>query len=271
MPNWVINRIKFKNKDAFEAFKREYVVKKTCEGVVCDEFDFNKVIPMPESLDIEENTTKDDGIILAVAQMLEDRVPGAAETAATVGKRMIAEHPWASVAPGRLPEKGLLNVEFFLTPDLKLKQAVVEHIRGRYKDPAELRRAIELGKKAIQNILDHGYSSWYHWAYANWDTKWGASEYREDPDSLEVWFETAWSCPVPIIQRIVALTGIQAFEEIEWADESIGYNCGRFELMLHLDGTGFDQDWVEPAWLEEGSEEAKLFAKRLWGYEDPDA
>jgi len=48
------------------------------------------------------------------------------------------------------------------------------------------------------NIAD---DRWYDWRLQNWDTKWDAYEVSiddDDPDQLEVSFETAWSPPEAI-------------------------------------------------------------------------
>ena len=46
---------------------------------------------------------------------------------------------------------------------------------------------------------------WYDWRLQNWDTKWDAYEVSiddDDPDQLEVSFETAWSPPEAICHAI---------------------------------------------------------------------
>ena len=75
----------------------------------------------------------------------------------------------------------------------------------------------------------YGDKNWYDWRRANWGTKWGAYGYEEDFDYSQtdsLWFQTAWSAPHPILQKLTEM-----FPEIEfkhqWADEDIGYNCGQ--------------------------------------------
>ena len=46
---------------------------------------------------------------------------------------------------------------------------------------------------------------WYDWRVQNWDTKWDAYDLTvedEDPNQLEVTFNTAWSPPEAICERI---------------------------------------------------------------------
>lgn len=75
----------------------------------------------------------------------------------------------------------------------------------------------------------YGDKNWYDWCRANWGTKWNAYGYDKDFDYSQtdsLWFQTAWSAPHPILQKLSEM-----FPEIElrhqWADEDIGYNCGQ--------------------------------------------
>ena len=52
---------------------------------------------------------------------------------------------------------------------------------------------------------DRSDDRWYDWRLANWDTKWDAYDLTvedEDPDQLEVTFNTAWSPPDAICHKI---------------------------------------------------------------------
>lgn len=75
----------------------------------------------------------------------------------------------------------------------------------------------------------YGDKNWYDWCRANWGTKWNAYGYDKDFDYSQtdsLWFQTAWSAPHSILQKLSDM-----FPEIEfrhqWADEDIGYNCGQ--------------------------------------------
>ena len=51
----------------------------------------------------------------------------------------------------------------------------------------------------------HADDRWYDWRVQNWDTKWDAydvSVYDDDPEQLEVSFNTAWAPPEPICSAI---------------------------------------------------------------------
>lgn len=65
-----------------------------------------------------------------------------------------------------------------------------------------------------QNLKEYGFSSWYDWSVANWDTKWNAySCYTLEDESLaledlsDIGFQTAWSPPINVIRQLAKLTG----------------------------------------------------------------
>jgi hypothetical protein len=210
MPNWVTNRIKFANKESFYAFRGQYL--KTIErdnGETEEFFDFNLLIPMPESLNIEDGSRTKDGIDISLLRMRQQRVPG---------YEKIAE------AVANYRTKNALM--FFFS--VNRTDADIEEDAAFYEKQGKLDEVLELGRTAINNILEYGYATWYNWSVEKWGTKWNSCSYRDDPDALEVWFNTAWSTPEPVIAKLVALMGPEAFEEIEYADEDIGCNCGSY-------------------------------------------
>lgn len=72
--------------------------------------------------------------------------------------------------------------------------------------------------------LRYGYPSWFEWRCDKWGTKWNAYEVELIDDNI-VEFETAWSAPFPIIERLAELFSGVTFEH-KWADEDTAYNCG---------------------------------------------
>lgn len=77
--------------------------------------------------------------------------------------------------------------------------------------------------------LRYGYPSWYEWRLDKWGTKWNAYEINTDGASDNfIEFETAWSAPFPIIDRLS-----RCFPDVTiahlWADEDTGNNCGSRE------------------------------------------
>ena len=115
----------------------------------------------------------------------------------------------------------------------------------------------ELGKTAWNNLREYGAETWYPWRVNNWGTKWNA--YCCNMDFLEgnyarLLFETAWSAPHPILEKLADTYPDVEFEH-EWADEDIGVNCGRY--------TYANGERVEEYFSESGRE-AIEFACSLW-------
>ena len=87
----------------------------------------------------------------------------------------------------------------------------------------------ELGKTAWQNLQNYGSSTWYEWSIGNWGTKWNSYGYEEGRDysgNDELWFQTAWSAPHPIMHKLSEMFPDITIEH-KWADEDVGANCGK--------------------------------------------
>lgn len=66
---------------------------------------------------------------------------------------------------------------------------------------------LEIGAAAIQAFKETGYCSWYEWSVDKWGTKWDA--YQEEAcrgrEYLTYRFDTAWSPPFPVADRLATL------------------------------------------------------------------
>jgi hypothetical protein len=190
MPNYVENIVSFqgdkeKIQEMLEAIKND-----TC-GV--GTIDFNKVIPMPETLDIESGSRTDRGLK--------------------------AYKDFVSIY---LLNKDINGVDLLNIP-LESEKVFLDMRTDIDKDEWEL------GRTAFQNIQKYGSPTWYEWSINNWGTKWNACGYEADTDYSgrdKLCFETAWSAPHPIIKKLSEMYPEIKFE-IEWADEDLGNNCGR--------------------------------------------
>ena len=98
----------------------------------------------------------------------------------------------------------------------------------------------------------YGKNNWYDWNIANWGTKWGAYSSYLDVENNIIFFDTAWSSPIPVLDALAKL----CYEHNvsfsgAWADENRGYNIGIFES----DCEG-DEYWFSYEYLEDCSNEA---------------
>lgn len=69
--------------------------------------------------------------------------------------------------------------------------------------------------------------NWYDWSIKNWGTKWNS--YDGYVEGSTIVFSTAWSCPMPVLQKLSEMFPDTHFSLI-YADEDIGYNVGMVEI-----------------------------------------
>lgn len=191
MPNHIENIITLKG--------NEKQIREMLEVIKNDDYsletvDFNKIIPMPESLNIEAGSRTDRGLKL-YKEFIEECLFDRKETdILKISAETLAES-----------EKAYLS-------------------KRKDIDSAEWK----LGKTAWNNIQNYGAPTWYEWCTNNWGTKWNAYGYDEGTDysaSGNLHFQTAWSAPHPVIKKLAQMYPDIIFEH-EWADEDIGVNCG---------------------------------------------
>ncbi len=189
MPNWVQNNIKFSGDTA--------EIKKMLETIKNDEIsfgsiDFNKIIPMPESLNIECGSITNKGIEM-VKNYLESM-------------------------PEKLKGKEGTYEEFIA--DLRNHSTDISDEKEK--------KIWDVGVTAVSNLYQYEAPTWYEWRCKNWGTKWNACECTEvDENAKSISFQTAWSTPFPVMKRLSEM-----FPNIEirteFADEDIGQNCGMY-------------------------------------------
>lgn len=141
--------------------------------------------------------------------------------------------------------------------------AAFEELRWRVEqDWSDERRkeALELGRKYISNLRMYGAKDWYDWRRKAWGTKWNAYDVTASDDGREIWFNTAWCAPVPIVEAI-AMKFPDVTIELLYADEDAGYNTG------HL--TFEDGECVDAYLPDGGTDEAmRIFFATHPGDED---
>ena len=150
--------------------------KEICSYVKSDDsiFDFNKIIPMPESLNITEGTITDQAIAYKVTERLTIPVDQ------TKLSELISNHhseDW--------PRKVVSRVTTW-----------AESATDEEKD-----KLYAMGKQYVFNKENYGHFTWYGWSIANWGTKWNAEEVSLKKKTFR--FDTAWSPCSPVIRALV--------------------------------------------------------------------
>lgn len=178
-------------------------------------FDFNKVVPMPASLDITEGTIKED----AVNAYISATNPGNRSELSPVGKLKLGDHALLYVEAKKAMRFGL--------PNTRLKDSEIKELAQRHQ-LASPEALVALGKQYVDNVHEHGAATWYDWRINNWGTKW-----NNEPDDLMVnekdsslHFLTAWSAPIPIVEEL-SHQHPELSLSISWADEDLGQNVGQ--------------------------------------------
>lgn len=148
------------------------------------DFDFQTVIPMPSSLGVEEPGTN--------AEMAHAAWHGADDR---VGYWL--RMPWA-------PERGITD-----------RASLQSYVLQEYGEEGKA-----AGDRYQQNLEEHGATNWYDWCNKHWNTKWNAYDgwerghHRWPLDTLEFGFQTAWSHPHPIFEKLTEMHPALIFDVV---------------------------------------------------------
>ena len=126
-----------------------------------------------------------------------------------------------------------------------------------YSDPNKKpERLLTAAEK--REIAKTGYPDWYEWSIAMWGTKWNAYDQKRLTENV-VYFETAWSAPMPVIRALAKKYEGLNFK-LEYADEDIGSNAG---IVKYVCGSVTDDSFPITQMIENqelnGAEGAKLW------------
>lgn len=98
-----------------------------------------------------------------------------------------------------------------------------------------------------------------------WGTKWNACQSSVSEGDTEASFDTAWSCPKPVLAAL-SKRFPDAEIHVTYADEDIGSNCGTYVLKA---GAVVSSD-IAPSWNDQSEEDKKrwtAFANSVTGRE----
>lgn len=179
-------------------------------------FDFNKIIPMPESLNIESSTRQD----LAIDMVL----------------RKLNIYSYSI----------LVSMKDDMTEPItklykRMDESTFQQRRSYCKDMTD-EQLLEFGIQLLTNKMRYGAKDWYDWSWNNWGTKWNSYDNRIDEcDPNEIGFNTAWGAPHEVIQKLAEMYP-RAIIQHWWAEEFLG--SGNSGYMLYKNGEilgGYDQ------------------------------
>jgi len=149
------------------------------------------------------------------------------------------------------------------TPEQLVK--VIQAITNNSEQPFDFNRIVpipeELANTSSPNKVNademeqkYGYKDWYDWRVVHWGTKWNASDVELDFDSprqLKVRFNTAWSPPMPIIEKIAEMFPFASIS-LDWEEEGGYYGNTEYEegvMTTNFEGE-MDCDYRTEKWGE---------------------
>lgn len=204
-----------------------------CDDGVLGSIDFQKILPMPESLDIEDGSIS----FWAIKSYLKAVSPDTED----FGVEKFDEETFGRVIK-ELNElhRNHYPISVIMETDLSAPNAAED---------------IKQGKIYIDNFLKYGALTWYDWRTDNWGTKWNAY-YCEEVYDNTIEFTTVYSKPTGIIYKLAEM-----FPEIRfncaWADEPLGINVGKMAIT---------KDWMFSIHIpEDESKEAYEMSAEILG------
>lgn len=237
MPNHVKNIVKMEGIVNLPLFREE-------DGKQC--FDFNKIIPMPESLNIESGSMTDEAILYCLTEKCTVPIGCLGKEKLELVKELIST--------------------IFLN-DVKWLKSLFERVMERaYKiTESERNELYQKGQIYISNHQKYGHTTWYNWCCDKWGTKWNAySNEQEDEDTII--FETAWSNPEPVMLKLSEMYP-EATIEHWWADEDMGSNDGH---RVYHGGAIVEGDYCDQCSNEAYETYIKCWGESMCLYQDED-
>ena len=156
MPNWVCNHLTIKGENAVDVMRS--VLTKNEESDYGYDFDFNKIIPMPEDLKIISGSIT--------------------RTCAKLYLNAIAEDAPAYVKYAERYVKAF-DKDYLLT-----EQEQIDKMNDalKYRDYpnnvllfSNKADVYAYGKRVLDNVAEYGAKDWYDWSIKNWGSKWNAA------------------------------------------------------------------------------------------------
>ncbi len=194
MPNWIYNRLQIRGsakslKTIRDMMKTKAKDKETGEDYI-RVFDFNKLIPMPESLDLISGTFTSEAVIIYLTDGLNIDVNNPAESE----KAKQIQESWKKYAQ--------MCIEFRV---ISVQEAYT-CAKHAYNNPESevFKHAYLKGKQYIDNMEKYDCPTWYEWRNREWGTQWNAvdASLEEKRGELTYHFKTANGVPEPVIEKL---------------------------------------------------------------------
>lgn len=236
MPNWAYNRIECQNEMDFRRLKE-------CVLDEHGQMDFNRIIKQPKILD-KMVAGSSRGPINAIADYLSHGEPmGFTETCRRIHEeypnvRFITKSKSLTTIVIDAQTKGKkdvidldIEVPKLIAKASNMTESIADErdsynkVCGNHPDSA-FKNYAEYGKNALHCLLTYGYLDWYSWRCDIWGTKWNASETQVCDDDYSIYFETAWSPVIELMQTLSGKLRIPLY--MEYAEEQFSVFAGEY-------------------------------------------
>lgn len=206
MPNWVRNHLTITGANASSVLK-DLLVENTNSNCGYD-FDFNKIKPMPEPLNIVSGSETNTGLNLYLTSINPAVID--------FGDKKLEPKDFSEAVQAITKKKSFIHYS--------LSKKEIEKLT-KY---SPMEKLLTLGEQAFKNFINYGAIDWYDWCCANWGTKWNACEtYVSGDKPTDVYFDTAWS-PITDLIRELSIMYPDCSFAYEYAEEQAGYFAGDF-------------------------------------------
>lgn len=181
---------------------------------------FQKLIPMPKSLNITEGSITSDAIIYVMNKKATNDFFSF--------KKMLED----------ISDNYYINLwnkykdKFSIEKIKQLEKKAYTYIPSDTEKELGIKTLEDFGNLCLENIKKYNCVSWYDWSIKNWGTKWDAYECSGTPEEGKLTFLTAWSPPYKIME---ALFKKCSKSEIEWYYEGGG---NEYKGKMYSDGEG---------------------------------
>lgn len=269
MPNYVMNNVTIKGtKEQIEKAK-----------AVCCGMDFNKMIPMPATLNVSAGSITNQAL-RAYAFSLIGTNPNVWTDEDLLTAERIAHYHGKNSLTDAINDNAKCLSEYNVNGEIDdahpygHESIDISYLWTeedyRKKEPRNRADYIALGRVIYGNVQKYECTDWYEWTRRIWGTKWNAidTEVTEKENEITYRFTTAWSCPDGIMEYMAE--SLQDME-IHWdfADEDLGYNCEK--LIKEVDSIDYlvlDSDNLSIACEIWGYDEEEILAERAEFDED---
>lgn len=230
MPNWVKNIVTV-SEDTMNKIKEKYFT----DGVL----DFNKVVPMPKSLQLASGSITEMSIFYAFIKK---------DTKEQIEIAKLLKSTEDFIYKNYLNKiKHYYDLGHFKNIEEKAKNYTPEDVAKKLN----IKTLEDLGNAYINNIKNYGCDTWYDWCINNWGTKWGVDSFQCNKTTMI--FNTAWGTPEPIFAQLSKELPNKCIE-VKYADECYSnYNNGTITYkngMIDYE-TELDEDFATEVWDEE--------------------